>query len=68
MTPQEKAEELCEKYSRLGKQLYSYDTCKKCALIAVELRLEGDFIFSSIEYGEDSMEYWEQVKKEIENL
>ena len=42
---------------------------KKCALIAVDLRLEGDFIFSSIEYGgEDSLEYWIEVKQEIEKL
>ena len=39
----------------------------QCALISVNLRLGGTFMFSCIEYGEDSLEYWQQVKKEIEN-
>ena len=41
---------------------------KQCALIAVDLRLDGDFIFTSIEYGVDSLEYWQEVKQEIEKL
>ena len=46
MTPQEKAEKLCERYSLLGKQLYSFDTCKECALIAIdEIILHHDSLF-----------------------
>ena len=65
MTPKEKAEELYVGYwyltndSRISKQ---------CALIAIDLRLDGDFIFTSIEYGVDSLEYWQEVKQEIEKL
>lgn len=66
MIPQEKAKELVNKY------LQVYDgrlpIAKQCALIAVDLRLDGDFLFSSIEYGEDSLEYWQEVKQEINNL
>ena len=66
MTPQEKAKELVNKY------LQVYDCrlpiAKKCALIAVDLRLDGDFIFTSIEYDKDSLEYWQEVKQEIEKL
>lgn len=43
-------------------------TAKKCSLIAVDLRLEGDFIFTNIEYGENSYEYWKEVKNEIEKI
>ena len=68
MTPKEKAGELYFKYHNLwinGNSIIA----KQCALIAVDLRLKGDFIFSSIEYGgEESLEYWIEVKKEIENL
>lgn len=72
MKPKEKAIELYYKYyNQLSFDLTDEfnDKCaKQCALIAVDLRLDGDFIFSSIEYGEDSLEYWQEVKQEIEKL
>ena len=73
MTPKEKARNMVSKYIHLTKQtngsIGSLYNSKQCALIAVDLRLEGDFIFSSIEYGgEESLEYWIEVKKEIEKL
>lgn len=69
MSPKEKALELYKKYEFVYIQNYtSKHEVKQCALIAVELRLEGYFAFSSIEYGEDSIEYWEQVKTELERL
>jgi hypothetical protein len=67
MTPKEKANELFLKYHNLwinGNSILA----KQCALIAVDLRLDGDFIFTSIEYGEESLEYWELVKQEILKL
>jgi hypothetical protein len=42
--------------------------CKECALIAIDLRLEGDFIFTDIEYAECSYDYWKEVKNEINKL
>ena len=70
MTAKDKAKELFDKYDFL-KEIFipSIHEQKKCALIAVNLRLDGDFIFSSIEYGgEESLEYWIEVKKEIEKI
>jgi hypothetical protein len=71
MTPQEKARELIDKFEDdlMECDTYFLEAAKKrCALIAVDLRLDGDFIYCGIEYGEDSLEYWEQVKIEIEKL
>lgn len=72
MTPKEKAKDLVSKYIHLAKQTSGANgtlyNSKQCALIAVDLRLDGDFIFTSIEYGQDSLEYWQQVKQEIKTL
>ena len=70
MTPKEKAKELVHKFYDATEDHWNQDyVSKKCALIAVDLRLEGDFIFSSIEYGgEESLEYWNEVKQQIEKL
>jgi hypothetical protein len=72
MTPKEKAQELVDKYYHLFSVELENTICiyeaKECALIAVDLRLDGDFIFNSIEYGIDSLEYWQEVKQEIQAL
>ena len=70
MTPKEKAKELANKMHIESDIIYimSKVQAKKCALIAIDLRLDGDFIFTSIEYGVDSLEYWQEVKTEIEKL
>ena len=69
LTPKEKAKEIFDKMYLVEDQMANYpmcfDTAKQCALIAVDLRLDGDFIFTSIEYGEDSLEYWQEVKQEL---
>ena len=49
-------------------ELYWNELAKQTAVIAVDLRLEADFMFVGIEYEEDSLEYWQQVKQEIINL
>jgi len=72
MTPKEKATELRDKmYSvkinNTGGWMFR-DVAKECAIIAVDLRLDGNFEFTSIDYGEDSLEYWQEVKQEIEKL
>ena len=71
MTPTEKAKELIWKYLPIldgWTDNKKTELAKQCALIALELRLDGAFLFSSIEYGDESLEYWEQVKEEIEKL
>jgi hypothetical protein len=51
MTPQEKARELFDKFEDdlMECDTYFLEAAKKrCALIAVDLRLDGDFIYSGI--------------------
>ena len=71
MTPKEKAEELVDKYFKLlnyefGDLVYSLKDKPphKCALIAV------DEILDTIKWciGDSQVEYWQEVKKEIEAL
>jgi hypothetical protein len=60
MTPAEKADELIRKYYSIGAI-----EVKQCALIAVdEILYELDHIPASNE----TREYWEEVKQEIEKL
>jgi phosphopantetheinyl transferase (holo-ACP synthase) len=65
MTAKEKAIELIETFNSPDAAVW---VAKEHALKAVELRLDGYFMFTAIEYGEDSMEYWQEVKSEIEKL
>ena len=80
MTPKEKALQLYEKYSK-GKDehgwfLCEFDSCaKQCALIAVDEILENvDYFFKELENDnlpnkfDDEIEYWNEVKQEINNL
>lgn len=60
MTPKEKAKELFDKYQLAGSQWY-VDTTKNYALIAVDEIL--DILFLPLE-----IDYWKQVKNEINNL
>jgi hypothetical protein len=60
MTPKEKAKELVEKY-RISKAI-TEGYGKQCALIAV------DEILSVVWYVPVDIEYWQEVKKEIEKL
>lgn len=63
MTPKEKAEDLITKFS--GNTVH-YDCTKQCALIAVDEIIEND----KKNYGIDGfvVEYWQEVKQEIEKL
>jgi hypothetical protein len=61
MTPKEKAEELVDKFSFSCREC---DNSKQCALIAVDeiwAALESERVF-------EQHDYWQQVKKEIEEL
>ena len=66
MTPKEKAEQLFQLYlpfvESLGNIEEIKNRCKKCALIAV------DEILSVIWYVPVDVEYWQEVKQEIEKL
>jgi hypothetical protein len=62
MTPKEKAKELFDKIYKLDNRAW-YDTAKQCALIAV------DEILNAVRYLDDeSEEYWQEVKQEIQAL
>jgi hydrogenase maturation factor len=63
MEAKEKARELFDKYQIVGSQWY-VDTTKKYALITV------DEILSIIDEEEQyrAYKYWQEVKREIENL
>ena len=70
MTPKEKAEELVLKYLRL-QEVDSYNwfntpLAKKCALIAVDEIISIKLLW----YQKDTKEldYWQEVKQEIEKL
>ena len=71
MTPKEKAEELVDKY--IYKQVMCYgsadfDLIKEFALIAVEEILDIDCYDMSEEPFNNHIEYWQEVKNEIEKL
>ena len=67
MTPKEKAQESVNKFAKLPEEgtlmwYLSFEIAKKCALIAV------DEILSVVWYVPVDIEYWQDVKQEIENL
>ncbi len=65
MTPKEKAEELHHKMymvdDPMGNYPMCFDTAKQCALIAVDTVLWMASHYATIEY-------WQEVRKEIEAL
>ena len=67
MTPKEKAIELYIKYidayNNINLQVSDYKFAKQCALIAVDEIIKDKKMFNQI-----SVEYWEDVKQEIEAL
>jgi len=67
MTPKEKAKELVDKFTVVGLQIRQEGY--QCAIIAVnEIILANPYsnTFKNVEYS--SMDYWKEVKKEIEKL
>lgn len=78
MTPEEKAQELIDKFKhpvrwKMGQEDV-LDRAKQCALIAVDEVINSSPARSPINDGSDAMphfravKYWEQVKEEIEKL
>jgi hypothetical protein len=77
MTPKEKAKELVNKFLRTYKvSLYppftkASDEAKECALIAVDEIINGyEFDILYIEHKRimDNINFWDEVKQEIEKL
>lgn len=78
MTAKDKAEELVTQYriilmnedTECGNEILCTSIAKQCALITVEESI--DICLPSCEYGEvitnATIEYWEQVKKEIKKI
>jgi hypothetical protein len=60
MTPKEKAQKLFDKYFEVTNNYYK---AKKCALIAVDEILSVIWINL-----DDEVDYWAEVKQEIEKL
>jgi hypothetical protein len=80
MTPKEKAKELVEKYLRTYPIYdnpsvvisYTYNEAKQCALIAVDEILKRTRSVDTMppnyqKIDENTKEYWQEVKQEIEN-
>jgi hypothetical protein len=65
MAPKEKAIQLVELYWKSEHQPFNYEHSKRCALIAVDEILNT--LFGTI-YGYSLIEYWNEVKQEIEKL
>ena len=80
MTPRRKAEELVDKYLNqdihfpyidsedgqcIGAGYMTHNSAKRCALIAVDEILNNEN--GTLDY-ESDIEYWQQVKQEIEKL
>jgi hypothetical protein len=65
MTPKEKAEELVDKFTQTnGNSFFA----KECALIAVDEILDDDCFDMGEEAFDKRINFWQQVKKEIEEL
>ena len=75
MTPKEKAVELYSKYEQLGRDftrgVSMHEFAKQCALIAVDEIINGyEFDSLNIEHKRimDNINFWDEVKAEIEKL
>lgn len=74
MTPKEKAKELVDKFMAIKSMKLSdysliyYPFAKLCALIAVDEILEDNVDDMSWELFDIRIEYWQEVKQEIEKL
>ena len=72
MTPEEKAEELFNKFrneilSFLGDTMKDKNA-KRCALIAVDELIKIHYLLTTTHDTSPSINYWKEVKKEIEKL
>jgi hypothetical protein len=74
MTPKEKADELFDKYYSVkwhnGKKVCSMSkqAAKDCALIAVDEIINTHLLSEKDIFGTHPVDYWNEVKQEIEKL
>lgn len=70
MTPKDKAEELVVKYIQYTPVQFEFEYAKKCALICCDEILNSKQAAYSfhIEKGQFFIDYWNDVKQEIEKL
>jgi hypothetical protein len=77
MTPKEKAVELYNKYEQLGKDFTKgvsmAEFAKQCALIAVDeifefMKMDDEYTETVSNANSKWVDYWLEVKKEIEKL
>lgn len=68
MTPKEKAEELIDKFMIHSSGNSNDNTAKQCVLVAANeiIRILNDL--NTIYYVSPAIEYWEEVKQELNNL
>jgi hypothetical protein len=72
MTPKEKAEELVDKFrneitSFLGDNMKKINA-KKCALVAVDELIKIHYLLTTTHDTSPSINYWKEVKQELEKL
>ena len=67
MTPKEKAKELVDNYTEIIYPIVYKKKSKQCALIVVDEMLNNLSLISTIEEM-TALEYWQEVKQEIETL
>jgi hypothetical protein len=70
MTPKEKANQLVDNYWLMDKinPSLSKEQAKQCALIAVDELIKIHYLLTTTHDTSPSINYWKEVKKEIENL
>ena len=74
MTPKEKAQDLFDKFNKPDTTYYPYvHNAQQCALIAVdeilsELAYTQNYVEDAMNKIQVYISYWQEVKKEIENL
>jgi hypothetical protein len=70
MTPKEKAEELVNKYSIWcwNEVVCDYEIAKQCALIAVDEMIKTVNMCIPYHNPETFVDYWKEVKQELEKL
>jgi hypothetical protein len=72
ITPKEKANELVDKFrneitSFLGDNMKKINA-KKCALVAVDELIKIHYLLTTTHDTSPSINYWQEVKQELENL
>jgi hypothetical protein len=72
MTAKEKAQELVDKFrteitSFLGDNMKKINA-KKCALVAVDELIKIHYLLTTTQNTSPSINYWKEVKQEIQNL